>query len=723
MNRIKTHIKTLTTPRLLTPQDGIHFWQEKVLLNLLLVSVVLGFLTWCPSVLLAIKEKLWLVAGLDTLMLAWVMVLFFKPNLSYHTRAISIPLISYVLGMVLTLTLGPFGAGPVWLFFFPILTGVLLGARAASWSLAVNALTVVALGMLIHLDIPHAMSGFNIKAWYLTPENSLEKWVVICFNFLFLNILATLSVTTILNGLHKSLQELKLSDKKHRQIYENILDVYFETSLDGTILEISPSVEQISSYSQEELVGSSLHKVYESPAKRKMILNRLMTKGSIHDQEVQLRDKTGKIFTCSIKARLLRNENNEPDRIIGIFRDISKQKTMARMQTSLEERLNQSRKMEALGLLAGGVAHDLNNVLSGIVTYPNLLLMDLPKNSPMAHALNLIQSSGQRAAEIVQDLLALSRRGVVVREVVNLNDIVGEFLRTLEYEQLLSYHAHVQVETDLSAGFPYLKGSSVHLIKTIMNLMSNAAEAQVDGGLIRISTFNLQLDKPSQGYDHVPPGEYVVLRVEDQGQGIEPEDLKRIFEPFFTKKVMGRSGTGLGMAVVWGTIQDHGGYIDVNSKPGKGTRFDLYFPLTREMKEVKPDKASLEELSGNGETILIVDDVAQQREIAEVLLQRLGYETLSAAGGEEAVNYLKSEHADLVLLDMIMEPGMDGLETFRKIKQFKPEQKAILVSGFSHTQNVKAALDLGAGQYLKKPFTIEEMGRAVQKQLSGPGSA
>lgn len=723
MNRIKTYLKKVTTPRHLTPRDGIHFWQEKVLLNLLLVSVILGFIVWCPSVALSVKEELWLVAGLDTLMLALVLGLFLKPDLSYGFRAATIPFLSYVLGMVLTLTLGPFGAGPVWLFFFPILTGVLLGARKASWALVVNGVTVIALGILIHLGLTDAMSSLNIKTWHLAPENSLEKWVVICFNFLFLNILATLSVTTILNGLHNSLLELKISDKKHRQIFENILDVYFETTPDGIILEISPSVEQISSYSQEELKGSSLHNIYQDPGKRKMLLNRLMTAGSIHDQEVQLRDKTGKVLICSIKARLLRNENNEPDRIIGIFRDISEQKAMTQMKTNLEERLNRSQKMEALGLLAGGVAHDLNNVLSGIVTYPNLLLMDLPKNSPMAHALNLIQSSGQRAAEIVQDLLALSRRGVITREVVNLNEIVGEFLRTPEYEQLLSFHTHVRVEKDLSADFPFLKGSPVHLIKTLTNLMSNAAEAQIDGGLIRISTFNLQLDRPARGYDHIQPGAYVVLRVEDQGQGIEPEDLKRIFEPFFTKKIMGRSGTGLGMAVVWGTIQDHGGYIDVNSSPGKGTRFDLYFPITRELKELKPGKVSLEELSGHGETILIVDDVAQQREIVQVLLQRLKYETLSAASGEEALLYLKSDHADLVILDMIMEPGMDGLETFRRIRQFKPEQKAILMSGFSHTQNVKAALDLGAGQYLKKPFSIQDIGRAVQKELSNSDSA
>ncbi len=589
MNRIKTLIKTLTTPRQLSAREGIHFWQEKVLLNLLLVSVVLGFFTWCPSVVLSIKENLWLVAGLDTLMLALVLGLFLKPDLSYGFRVASILVISYVLGMVLTLTLGPFGAGPVWLFFFPILTGVLLGARPASWALGVNAATLVFLGLLIHFNLNDLISWLNIKTWYLTPENSVEKWGVISFNFLFLNILATLSVTTILNGLHTSLQELKISENKYRQIFENILDVYFETTLDGTILEISPSVAQVSQYSQQEIKENSLDNRYKDPVKRKNILNRLMTKGSIHDQEIQFIDKTGQIITCSINARLLRDENNEPEKIIGIFRDITEKKALEKLKTDLEQRLNRSQKMEALGLLAGGVAHDLNNVLAGIVTYPNLLLRNLPKESPMTEPLNLIQSSGQRAAEIVQDLLTLSRRGVISQEVVNLNAIVKEFLKTLEYEQLLSFHPRVQVENDLSAEVPFLKGSRVHLLKTLMNLVSNAAEALVDGGLIKVSTLNRHLDQPAAGYTHIPAGEYVVLRVEDQGQGIDPEDLKRIFEPFFTKKIMGRSGTGLGMAVVWGTLQDHNGYIDVISQPGKGTRFDLYFPVTLDREETPID--------------------------------------------------------------------------------------------------------------------------------------
>jgi len=451
------------------------------------------------------------------------------------------------------------------------------------------------------------------------------------------------------------------------------------------------------------------------------MVEKLIATGHIHDHEISLADKTGQIRVCSVNARLLRDKDKKPERIIGIFRDITEKKSMVKEKKELEERLNRSRKMEAIGMLAGGVAHDLNNVLSGIVTYPELLLMDLPKNSPMAKSLGVIQESGLRATQIVQDLLTLARRGVITQEVVDLNKIAEKFLKTPEFEKILSFHPHVIVKKNLSAEFPFLKGSAIHLQKTIMNLISNAAEAQLDTGIIQISTVNRHLDTPVKGYDHVQPGDYIVLSVEDQGQGISPGDLKRIFEPFFTKKVMGRSGTGLGMAVVWGTVQDHGAYIDVISHPDSGTRFDLYFPTTSDRIEGTRDVTLLKDLMGNQEKILIIDDVAEQRQIATTLLKRLGYQVFSVSSGEAAVQYMESDSADLLLLDMIMEPGIDGLETFRRILQIKPGQKAIIVSGFSQSRKAQETLKLGAGQYVKKPYTIEKIGLAIKNELS-PGA-
>jgi len=208
----------------------------------------------------------------------------------------------------------------------------------------------------------------------------------------------------------------------------------------------------------------------------------------------------------------------------------------------------------------------------------------------------------------------------------------------------------------------------------------------------------------------------VVFTISDTGTGISPEDMEKIFEPFYTKKKMGRSGTGLGMAVVWGTVKDHNGYIHVRSTEGKGTIFTLFFPVTRKSLEERSE-TFLEDYMGKGETILVVDDVEEQRNIASGMLKELRYSVVSVSSGEEAVEYLRTNKVDLLVLDMIMDPGMDGLATYRKIIEIHPGQKAIIASGFSETDRVKEVQSLGAGAYIRKPFLLEKIGIAVKKEL------
>jgi CheY-like chemotaxis protein len=373
--------------------------------------------------------------------------------------------------------------------------------------------------------------------------------------------------------------------------------------------------------------------------------------------------------------------------------------------------------MEAIGMLAGGVAHDLNNILSGIVSYPELLLMDLPQESRLRKPILTIQKSGERAAAVVQDLLTLSRRGVVATEVVNLRKIVSEYLKSPEHKKLLSYHPKVKLETLLESNLLNISGSPVHLSKTVMNLLYNAAESMSDGGRVFISLKNRYIDRPISGYDAVDEGDYVVLTVSDTGIGIAPEDMERIFEPFYTKKVMGRSGTGLGMAVVWGTVKDHNGYIDIQSTVGEGTTFTLYFPATREKSAGGKSLLTFEDYKGRGESILVVDDVAEQREIASEMLEKLGYSVTSVSSGEEAIDYIRDNSADLLVLDMIMDPGIDGLETYKRILKLRPGQKAIIVSGFTESNRAREAQKLGAGAYVKKPYLIEKIGITVRDEL------
>ncbi len=251
----------------------------------------------------------------------------------------------------------------------------------------------------------------------------------------------------------------------------------------------------------------------------------------------------------------------------------------------------------------------------------------------------------------------------------------------------------------------------------MFNLASNAFEAMPKGGDLTIKTTNRYLDKPIQGYDHIREGDYVVLSVSDTGEGISAADLKRIFEPFYTKKIMGRSGTGLGLAVVWGTVKDHNGYIDVQSEEGKGTGFTLYLPVAREEITTEASSVLMAEYLGRGEVILVVDDVKGQRDLAAAMLRKLNYRVASASSGEAAIEYLREQEVDLLVLDMIMEPGLDGLDTYKRILEIHPQQKAIIASGFSESDRVTAAQAWGAGEYVKKPYVLEKLGLAVRKEL------
>jgi CheY-like chemotaxis protein len=308
---------------------------------------------------------------------------------------------------------------------------------------------------------------------------------------------------------------------------------------------------------------------------------------------------------------------------------------------------------------------------------------------------------------------------VPISEAVDLNRIVRDYLQAPEFEKLMSFHRGVVVRPELADDLLNIKGSPIHLAKTVMNLVSNAAESISGMGSVAIRTENRYLDRPLSGYDDMQEGDYVVLTVSDTGKGIAAKDIDKIFEPFYSKKVMGRSGTGLGLAIVWGTVKDHSGYIDVKSEEGTGTTFTLCFPATREEPAKAESARPVESMAGGGETILVVDDVREQRELAISMLTKLGYRVEAVASGEEAVSYINRKKADLIVLDMIMDPGIDGLDTYRRICEINPRQKAIIVSGFSETERVRQAQELGAGTFVRKPYIMEKIGIAVRRELDG----
>ncbi|MDA0791098.1 MAG: response regulator [Proteobacteria bacterium] len=385
---------------------------------------------------------------------------------------------------------------------------------------------------------------------------------------------------------------------------------------------------------------------------------------------------------------------------------------------TLQNRIIQSEKMEAIGLLAGGIAHDLNNMLANTVTYPEIAMLDLKEDDPLYTPLKMTKEAGLKAAAVIQDLLTLTRRGLVQREVLNLNELVRDYLDSAEHKAMLNPGNPVDISVDLEEDLHNIEGSAPHLQKILMNLIANSIEAQQNGGVIQITTMNESTMSRSVFHGDLKEGDYVVLSVEDNGPGIPHEDLDKVFLPFHTTKQMGQSGTGLGMPIVLGVVQDHGGAVDVVAMEGMGTRFDIYLPRTRKPVTRKPEAIPLARLKGDGEHILIVDDQADQRALACSALEHLNYVVTTCARGEEAVKLARENHYSLIMLDMVMDDGWDGLQTFMSLQKSDPNQKVVVVTGYADVERAREAAELGVHVFVKKPFTLEEIGRAIRSALT-----
>jgi signal transduction histidine kinase/CheY-like chemotaxis protein len=394
--------------------------------------------------------------------------------------------------------------------------------------------------------------------------------------------------------------------------------------------------------------------------------------------------------------------------------EIAKRKRVQESEQELQSQLARSQRMESLGILAGGVAHDLNNILGPLVAYPDMIADQLPANSKILNDIQLIKDSALQASAVVQDLLTLARRGSYTLTPVDINKVVKDYVESVGFKDVLERHVNVRLSLNFDAELPLIIGSDTHLQQVIMNLMLNGCEAMLRGGELTVESLSVFLKDPVRGYDNIVEGEYVCLRIIDEGTGISKKDTEHIFEPFFSTKKKGESGTGLGLAVVHGVVKDLNGYIDLHANGTQGTVFSLYFLVAtkQQVKEV-PKK---ERILGQGR-ILVVDDLSQQRLLAIKMLQRLGYEADAVESGHAAIAWLKTQSCDLVLLDMVMETNFDGLDTYRAILEFQPDQTCVIVTGYSETERVLKALELGVSDRLYKPYTIEDLSMTIQKAL------
>jgi len=516
---------------------------------------------------------------------------------------------------------------------------------------------------------------------------------------------------------HKQAEEaFRKSEEKYRNLVENISDGVVTCDLNEKILFANKTACKILGHTIDELVGMDMMDIVVEEDREKIIRETQKRKNKEHSKyELNMLRKDGQQRLIFVSSTPLLDHEENVKGTIGIFTDISDIKKAEREKQELREKLIRAQRMESIGVLAGGVAHDLNNILGPLVAYPELIKMKLPEDSPIRKDITKIEKSAQRASEVVQDLLTMARRGRYEMMPLDLNELIESYMQSPDFLSLKSKYEKVDIKTEFDEALPKAHGSASHLSKVVMNLVINALEAMPQGGELTIRSEHKYVEKLIGGFDNIDAGEYIVVTVSDTGLGIEEKYFKHLFEPFYTKKTMGISGSGLGLAIVYGVVKDHNGYIDVQSKLNHGTDFIIYLPVVdidfAEEKEVVVD------IRGS-EKVLVVDDIQEQRELAATLLSSLGYSVEIAPEGKSAVEYLKSNKTDVVILDMIMEDGFDGLDTYKEIIKNHPNQKAIIASGFSETDRVKEAEKLGVGKYVRKPYTMQQLGKAVREVLA-----
>ncbi|WP_136806568.1 hybrid sensor histidine kinase/response regulator [Desulfosediminicola flagellatus] len=498
--------------------------------------------------------------------------------------------------------------------------------------------------------------------------------------------------------------------KRYHELVNLLPEMVFETDAEGTI--VFANAIAINRFGLADL-STSVHNFFDlldmKPAEKDVIDLESITSGREQEKnEYTVHASDGSSFSVLIKAAaILRNDTVTGARIVMV--DITE-------RLALEEQLNRDRKMKSIGMMAGGVAHDLNNILSGLINYPELMQHQLPEDSPLHKYIKPMKDAGLRAAEVVADLLMVARGVAAPRSVANLNDLIHEYVASPEFKNLQEQYPDFTYSLELDPHLHNISCSIIHIRKCLMNLVVNGVEAMSGIGNITLATSVEDIDILETPYGKIRKGVYSVLSVHDSGKGIPAYELEHIFEPFYSKKELGRSGTGLGLAVVWNVVQDHNGGLGVSAGES-GTVFTLYFPCTKREAALPEVELSQKAYRGQGETVLIVDDELQQRDIATQFLKSFGYTPYSVSSGEEAIEFLKKQRVDLLLLDMVMGAGLNGRQTYEQVMKIHPGIKAIIISGFSESDDVKTTLQLGAGKLLNKPYTKENLAEAVYLEL------
>ena len=473
---------------------------------------------------------------------------------------------------------------------------------------------------------------------------------------------------------------------------------------------VNPALCRMLGYSEAELLNVSLsQQIYPTSTARDEVIELFKRERKLNAQETVLLRKDGSELRVRITAHSDANANSDPDKLDVYIEDLTE-------QSVLEQQVRSVQKLEAVGRLAGGVAHDFNNILVVIKLSTEMMLGQVTPESPLSGPLLQVSKAADRAAALTKQLLAFSRRQVMQVRVVNVNSVVSDISHLLR--RIIG--EDIQLVTKLADGLGNTRLDPDQLGQVILNLAVNARDAMPNGGTLQLQTANVQLDEVYCGM-HPPtqPGRYVMLSVSDTGTGIARSDLPHIFDPFFTTKELGK-GTGLGLSIVYGIVKQSGGYIWVYSEPDQGANFKLYFPVT----DCAPGQFTTRpEIAGqaSGQTILVVEDDAAIRANVGRCLQHLGYKALEADGGEAALAICQQQSAniDLVMTDLIM-PGLGGYELAARLREHCPEIHVLFTSGYTEDSAVRRGLMELGNTFLEKPYTVAALSIAVQEALAKP---
>lgn len=518
---------------------------------------------------------------------------------------------------------------------------------------------------------------------------------------------------------------LKSSEERYRDLVERSPDVVWRMNRNGEFTFISPTYKSMTGFEPHEIVGSGLDalrsKIFAGASSEDamaLLSKRLRGETGVEEvvYELTLYRKDGTEFPAELRSVPVLDDKGEIAEIHGIARDITERREAEAEKDLLEDQLRQTQKMEAVGRLAGGIAHDFNNLLTAISGYSEMILNDLKPDDPMSQDVREIRNAGERAAALTRQLLTFSRKQVLQPRILDLNAVVENMESMLR--RLIGENITLVAAKDTALG--RVKVDPGQMEQVIMNLVINARDAIGRTGEIRIETANARVEN-ELGISGAPieAGDYVVLSVQDDGCGMDDEVMSKIFEPFYTTKEEGK-GTGLGLATVFGIIEQSGGAIRLESSAGDGTTFFIYLPEVQDVERSGEKEALASAPSGGKETILLVEDEDLIRGLAERTLTKLGYEVLSASQGGNALLIAERHEGPIHLMvtDVVM-PQMSGMDLAERLDPIRPDMKVLYISGYSE-EIVEGHMVVEEGMnFLAKPFLPDDLARAVRRVLSG----